>query len=65
MQELVKEGRKGMQETEATLNRTEKLVEDTLQIGQQVRTTHSTAQPSKAEQSNADDSQTQHSGWSI
>ncbi|KIY93081.1 putative plant SNARE 13, partial [Monoraphidium neglectum] len=35
MQELVKEGRKGMQETEATLNRTEKLVEDTLQIGAQ------------------------------
>lgn len=36
MQELVKEGRRGMQETEATLQRTEKLVEDTLQIGQQV-----------------------------
>ena len=36
MQELVKEGRKGMQETEVTLGRTEKLVEDTLQIGQQV-----------------------------
>jgi hypothetical protein len=36
MQELVKEGRRGMQETEATLARTEKLVEDTMQIGQQV-----------------------------
>jgi hypothetical protein len=37
MQELIKEGRRGMQETEATLSRTEKLVEDTMQIGQQVR----------------------------
>jgi hypothetical protein len=36
MQELVKEGRKGMQDSEATLTRTEKLVEDTLNIGQQV-----------------------------
>ncbi|KAI8473157.1 MAG: hypothetical protein J3K34DRAFT_361577, partial [Monoraphidium minutum] len=39
MQELVKEGRRGMQETETTLTRTEKLVEDTLQIGQQTAAT--------------------------
>lgn len=36
MQELMKEGRKGVKEIDGTLNRTEKLVEDTLQIGQQV-----------------------------
>lgn len=37
MQELMKEGRKGVQEIDGTLNRAEKVVEDTLQIGQQVR----------------------------
>jgi hypothetical protein len=36
MQELMKEGRKGVQEIDGTLNRAEKVVEDTLQIGQQV-----------------------------
>lgn len=36
VQELVKQGRRGMQEADATLGRAEKLVEDTLQIGQQV-----------------------------
>ena len=36
MQELMKDGRKGMKEIDGTLNRAEKLVEDTLQIGQQV-----------------------------
>ena len=36
-QELIKQGRRGMQESAATLGRAEKLVEDTLQIGQQVR----------------------------
>jgi hypothetical protein len=35
MQELMKEGRKGVKEIDGTLNRAEKLVEDTLQIGQQ------------------------------
>jgi hypothetical protein len=39
MQELMKEGRKGVQEIDGTLNRAEKVVEDTLQIGQQVRST--------------------------
>jgi hypothetical protein len=37
MQELMKEGRKNVKEIDGTLNRAEKLVEDTLQIGQQVR----------------------------
>lgn len=37
MQELMKDGRKGVKEIDGTLNRAEKLVEDTLQIGQQVR----------------------------
>jgi hypothetical protein len=41
MQELMKEGRKGVQEIDGTLNRAEKVVEDTLQIGQQVRSTDS------------------------
>lgn len=36
MQELMKEGRKGVQEIDGTLNRAEKVVQDTLQIGQQV-----------------------------
>lgn len=36
MQELMKEGRKGVQEIDGALNRAEKVVEDTLQIGQQV-----------------------------
>lgn len=36
MQELMKDGRKGVKEIDGTLNRAEKLVEDTLQIGQQV-----------------------------
>ena len=36
MQEHMKQGRKGMKEIDGTLNRAEKLVEDTLQIGQQV-----------------------------
>lgn len=35
MQELMKDGRKGVKEIDGTLNRAEKLVEDTLQIGQQ------------------------------
>ncbi|GBF88675.1 hypothetical protein Rsub_01574 [Raphidocelis subcapitata] len=39
MQELMREGRKGMQETEQTLTRAEKLVEDTMQIGQQTAVT--------------------------
>jgi hypothetical protein len=37
MQELIKDGRKQWQETEQTLVRAEKIVEDTLQIGQQVQ----------------------------
>lgn len=37
MQELMKDGRKGVKEIDGTLSRAEKLVEDTLQIGQQVR----------------------------
>jgi hypothetical protein len=37
MQELMKDGRKGVKEIDGTLNRAEKLVEDTLQIGQQVK----------------------------
>jgi hypothetical protein len=36
MQELMKDGRKGVKEIDGTLNRAEKLVEDTMQIGQQV-----------------------------
>eukprot|EP00879_Flechtneria_rotunda_P007130 GHRR01007482.1.p1 GENE.GHRR01007482.1~~GHRR01007482.1.p1 ORF type:complete len:286 (+),score=109.54 GHRR01007482.1:322-1179(+) len=39
MQELMKEGRKGVQEIDGSLNRAEKLVEDTLQIGQQTAAT--------------------------
>uniref|UniRef100_A0A383WGN5 t-SNARE coiled-coil homology domain-containing protein n=1 Tax=Tetradesmus obliquus TaxID=3088 RepID=A0A383WGN5_TETOB len=39
MQELMKEGRKGVQEIDGTLNRAEKVVEDTLQIGQQTAAT--------------------------
>lgn len=37
MQELMKDGRKGVKEIHGTLHRAEKLVEDTLQIGQQVK----------------------------
>jgi hypothetical protein len=37
MQELVKDGKKAMVEQEQALGRAEKIVEDTLQIGQQVR----------------------------
>lgn len=36
MKELMAQGRKDVAETDATLGRAEKLVEDTLQIGQQV-----------------------------
>eukprot|EP00882_Tetradesmus_deserticola_P013538 GHRQ01014374.1.p1 GENE.GHRQ01014374.1~~GHRQ01014374.1.p1 ORF type:complete len:295 (+),score=115.28 GHRQ01014374.1:1486-2370(+) len=39
MQELMKEGRKGVQEIDGTLNRAEKVMEDTLQIGQQTTAT--------------------------
>eukprot|EP00878_Enallax_costatus_P004352 GHUV01004588.1.p2 GENE.GHUV01004588.1~~GHUV01004588.1.p2 ORF type:complete len:286 (+),score=100.88 GHUV01004588.1:345-1202(+) len=39
MQELMKEGRKGVQEIDGTLSRAEKVVEDTLQIGQQTAAT--------------------------
>lgn len=36
MQELIQDGKSTIRETDATLVRTEKVVEDTLAIGQQV-----------------------------
>lgn len=40
MQQLMTDGKKRVQETDSALTRSEKIVEDTIQIGQQVGSGH-------------------------